>query len=70
MNIQARSKDRLRDNRGQNVIEYLLVVVAIVFVVIAFMNTQNGPMKNALDNVFSDTVNDIQGLNRELKFSN
>jgi hypothetical protein len=61
---------RLQGDRGQNIIEYLLVVVAVVVVVLALTNTRNGPMKNALENIFDTTVNGVSRLNSELKFSN
>jgi hypothetical protein len=59
-----------RKNKGQNVIEYLLLVVAVVVVLLVFMNPQGGPMKNAMENIANGTVAGIDRLNKELKFGN
>lgn len=53
-------------NKGQNVIEYLLLVTVFVILLLSFLNTRNGPMKNALENILNDTVYDISTLQNEL----
>jgi hypothetical protein len=63
-------KTRLKNAKGQNIIEYLLVSVAVILIALAFMNTQNSPMKTAVENVLQDAVTDIDGLRSELKFGN
>ena len=60
----------LWNTKGQNVVEYLLVVVSVVLVALYIMNTQNSPMKTAVENVLQDAVTDIDGLRSELKFGN
>ena len=55
--------------KGQNVIEYLLLTATVVILLVTFMKTSNSPMKNAMDNIYNDTVDGVASLNAELKFS-
>ena len=60
----------IHNRKGQNVIEYLLVSVTVIILALAFMNTQNSPMKSAVENVLEDSVADLRQLNSELQFGN
>jgi len=59
----------INGRRGQNVVEYLLLTVAVVIVLFSVLNTRGGPMKSALDNILDSKVQDIKNLNSELKYA-
>ncbi len=72
MSIQpTRRRKQALNAKGQNIIEYLLVVTVSVIVLISFMNTRSdGPMRNALEHTLNTTVGGINRLDDELRFSN
>ncbi len=56
------------NNKGQNVIEYILLVVAVLTVFILFLNPQ-GSYRQAIDKtVLNGTTTLIENLNNELQF--
>lgn len=58
----------IMNNRGQNTVEYLLLVVAIMAVMIAFMSP-SGTYQNGLENAMNQaTVGAINKINTEIKF--
>jgi hypothetical protein len=59
---------RLLNTKGQNVVEYLLVVVTVVLVALYIMNTQDSPMKRTLENVLNDSVGDIDRMKSEIRY--
>lgn len=61
---------RRKSFRGQNVVEYLLLTVAVVVVALSVFRTGGGPMKRAMENMLNGTVNGIKVLNSELRYSN
>ena len=53
---------------GQNVIEYILLVVAVVLIFVAFLHP-NGPFKKRMEHtIFDTTVKEIKDASGELKF--
>jgi hypothetical protein len=72
MNIQlSRRRKTTLNAKGQNIIEYLLLVTAVVIVLIAFMNTRSdAPMRNALEHTLNTSVDGIDRLDDELRFTN
>lgn len=58
----------LQNKKGQNVIEYLLLTAIVALICIIFFSPTNGPMKSGMENVFNDTVKDIDRLRDEIKF--
>ena len=60
---------RLNDPRGQNVIEYILLVVAVVVVFIIFLNPQ-GKYKAAIENkLFDGTVKQLENTRSGIQFN-
>ena len=56
----------MRNNRGQNAVEYVLLVVAVLTILIIFLSP-HGKYKSAVENtLFSGTVNQIQGFSNEI----
>jgi len=57
----------MKDSKGQNMIEYVLFVVAILLVCIYFF-TNNGPMPNAVNATLSSIVNQLNNINGQIQF--
>ena len=59
----------MRNSKGQNVIEYVLLVVAIVVVCLYYYsNLSTSPMGSAVKSMLNSTVNMVNNLNSELKY--
>lgn len=58
----------IKNSKGQNVIEYLLVTAVFVLVCLVFFNPRNSPGKTALENITNDIVDDILRLNSEITY--
>ena len=57
----------MNDQKGKNVVEYILLVTAVLTVFILFFNP-NGRYRAAMEKgLFTDPVNRIQGLSNELQ---
>lgn len=57
-----------RGKRGQNVIEYILLIVAVLVVFIVFLSPQ-GVYKRALENtLMNGAVKQIKGFSDQIKF--
>ena len=57
----------MRNNKGQNAVEYVLLVVAVLTVLIVFLNP-HGKYKSAVEHMlFSGTVNQIQGFSNQIQ---
>ncbi len=54
------------NNKGQNVIEYILLVVAVVLVCLAFFN--NGAMKQSVNASLNVTIHQLQNITNEIRF--
>ena len=57
----------MRNTKGQNIVEYILLVVAILLVCIYFF-TNNGPMPNAVNATLNSIVNQLNNINSQIKF--
>ena len=58
------------NRKGQNTVEYILLVVAVLLVFIVFLSPQ-GPYKTTVEKIlFNTTVNQLQGLSDEIKLNN
>lgn len=69
MNDRMNTILKKKEHRGQNFIEYLILVVGVVLVLFYVMNPKSGPMKNAIENVFNGTIKGITVLNSEIKYN-
>jgi len=59
------------NSKGQNLIEYVLFVTAVVIVCIYFFaNHSGGPMATAINASLNGMVNDINNLNSQINLSN
>ena len=54
--------------KGQNVVEYVLLVTAVVMVCLYFFT--NGPMKQSINASLNSMVNSLNGINNEIIFTN
>ena len=53
--------------RGQSTIEYILLVVGVIIILIAFFTTQ-GKFRNSLEgSLFKGTVQQLQGMNKQIQ---
>ena len=57
----------LRYRRGQNVIEYILLVVAVVAVVIVFA-VKNGKFAVQVNKILKTPMNEVRSLNAAMTF--
>ena len=57
----------VNNRKGQNVVEYILLVVAVVVVCIFFLR-QNGPFKSAVEKSLDTTTQRIDKASSEIKF--
>lgn len=58
----------IRNFKAQNIIEYILLVVAVLLVFLVFLNPKSGPMKNSVEKTINGTVNMIDSAANEIKF--
>ena len=57
----------MKDRKGQNVVEYILLVAAVVVVFILFLGP-NGPFKKAVENsLMKGTVTQIQHFSDQIQ---
>jgi len=56
----------MRSSRGQNLVEYILLVTAVLVVGIFFFT--KGPMQQAVNSSLYTVVNDINNLNSQIQF--
>ena len=56
------------NNKGQNIVEYILLVVAVVLVCLVIASQNGGPMKTATNTSLSSFEIQINHLNDEIKF--
>jgi len=54
--------------KGQNVIEYILLCVAVLIVCIFFFAKQ-GPMGNVLNSALGSVVTEINNVNSQIQFN-
>ncbi len=57
------------DSTGQNIIEYILLVVAVILVFLLLLNPQSGLIKNSVERTLNSTVNMIDQINKEIKLN-
>jgi Flp pilus assembly pilin Flp len=58
----------MRDKKGQNIIEYVLLVVAILIVCIYFFaNNSGGPMSQSVNASLNSIINQINNINSEIQ---
>ena len=59
----------MRNSKGQNAIEYVLLVTAVLLVCIYFFTTHGAPMPNAINSSLNSILNEINIINGQLQFS-
>lgn len=59
--------NKFQNQQGQNMIEYMLLFVAVTLVMLAFL-ANGGAFHQKLDQVFNDTVNGINSMSDEMKY--
>ena len=57
----------MRNAKGQNMVEYILLVVAVILVCIYFFTT-NSPMSNAVNATLNSVVNQLNNINSQIHF--
>jgi len=76
MDSRFRGNDRLlkiwyiyimRDSKGQNMVEYVLLVTAVLLVCIYFFKT-SGPFSNSINASLNSIVNQINNINNQIQF--
>jgi Flp pilus assembly pilin Flp len=54
---------RLKNNRGQGMTEYLVLLAIVITVVVAFLN---GPFRNALNGMLNNSAGLMEGVGGDL----
>ena len=57
----------MKDIKGQNAVEYVLLVVAVLTVLIIFLNPNAKYRASIEHNLFSGSIDQIKGLNKEIQ---
>ena len=52
--------------RGQSIVEYVLLVVAVVLVFLVLLNPHSGLIKNSVERTLNSTVDVIDNTSREI----
>ena len=55
----------MRNNKGQNLVEYILLVAAVVLVLIVFLR-RHGPMEGSLNRTLYSIDDTLNALNAEI----
>ncbi len=59
----------MRNSKGQNMVEYVLLVTAVLLVCIYFFTASSGgPMPGAINASLNSIVNQLNNLNSQIKF--
>jgi len=58
----------MKNHKGQNVVEYILIAVAVVLVGLVFLNPQSSPVKNSVETILNSTVNSIHNIAQSIHF--
>jgi Flp pilus assembly pilin Flp len=58
----------MRDNKGQNMVEYVLLVGAVLLVCIFFYSSSTGPMPTIINATLNSMVNQVDNLNSQIQF--
>lgn len=58
----------MRNHKGQNVIEYILLCVAVLIVCIYFF-ANHGPMGNTVNASLGSMITEINNLNSQIQFN-
>ena len=60
----------MEETKGQNMIEYVLLVTAVLLVCIYFFTTKSGgPMPNSINASLNSIVNQINNLNGQIQLN-
>ena len=57
----------MNDNKGQNMVEYVLLVTAVLLVCIFFYNSASGPMPGIINATLNSMVNQVNNLNGQIQ---
>ena len=58
----------MQGSRGQNIIEYVLLVAAVLLVCIYFFSTHGGPMAVGINGSLNSIVNQVNHLSGQIKW--
>lgn len=57
----------MKANKGQNMIEYVLLVGAVLLVCIYFYNSSTGPMPSIINATLNSMINQVNNLNGQIQ---
>lgn len=52
----------MNNQKGQNIIEYILMAVAIILVFLVILNPRTGTLKNSVERTLNSTTDKLDGL--------
>lgn len=56
----------MKNGKGQNIIEYILMMAAVIVVFLIFLNPHSGPVKNSLERTLNSTVDKIANITAQI----
>jgi uncharacterized protein YoxC len=58
----------MKNMRGQNIVEYILLVVAVLLVFLVILNPQSGTIKKSVETTINGTADQISIITSQIKF--
>lgn len=56
----------MRDNKGQNIIEYILLSVAAILVFVLILQPRTGALNNSVNRTLNSTLNSLDQLSQKI----
>jgi hypothetical protein len=52
----------MKNHKGQNIVEYILMAVAVILVMLVILNPKSGPLKHSVERTLNSTTNQLDKL--------
>ncbi len=59
----------MKNEKAQNVVEYILLAVAVILVFLILLNPQAGPVKQSVNGMLYSTVDKLHNMTQEIKIT-
>lgn len=57
----------MRNDKGQNMVEYVLLVTAVLIVCVFFFSSSTGPMPSLINATLNSMINQVDNLNGQIQ---
>ena len=58
----------MKNNQAQNIVEYILLVVAVILVFLVVLNPRSGLLKKSVEKTLNGSVDQIGNITNEIQF--